>query len=404
MMRPFNLHHTVLGLVILFVLTVVPSVAQNTGTVSPMKAEIVNVKTSVNIRSGAGSSHPSVGKIPNGSTVDVLNSDKAPWILIEYNGLRGYVFDKYIDVKADAPASGKEELKEQGAKNAFGHTVPLKWCFIIILVLAFCNLCLTINSHSDVRLMPRLTWMVIFNGMLILTYFSHDTRLLVDNHWTGGWLNGYAMAFVNSLLMAFLLYVEYRVYHTVCYGIALTTMGEEQCENFHPKKIFWYTILVVIVTLALALLLPLAFWIPGVMYLVFIIKQIRLFHPQYHKALAVFLLSLLTLCVCAILMYTFIKMLVLGVLAIFFSLAFIKALPEAASETMKDYERMNREEEAKRQNQNTNTEPQDDYDMVIEKGGTFGEDVKAKSGYFGTAVDEHGRKWEKNSDGTYSRS
>ena len=43
------------------------------------------------------------------------------------------------------------------------------------------------------------------------------------------------------------------------------------------------------------------------------------------------------------------------------------------------------------------------YDIEIKGGGKYGEDVKAKTGFFGTAYDENGRRWKKNSDGTYSK-
>ncbi len=44
-----------------------------------------------------------------------------------------------------------------------------------------------------------------------------------------------------------------------------------------------------------------------------------------------------------------------------------------------------------------------EYDTIITKGGTYGEDIKAKSGLLGTLKDENGKTWERRADGSVEK-
>ncbi|MEW8956511.1 SH3 domain-containing protein, partial [Clostridium sp.] len=57
---------------------------------------IVNAKSGLNIRSGAGTNYSILGAIPNGATVN-LSSKEGNWWKVSYNDLNGYVSGDYIN-------------------------------------------------------------------------------------------------------------------------------------------------------------------------------------------------------------------------------------------------------------------------------------------------------------------
>lgn len=75
----------------------------NTNTsFTPYKATI-KVSGSLNVRSGAGTTHSIVSSLQNGTVVTVSN-EKDGWLYITYNGVSGYISSAYA-VKGDAPAT-----------------------------------------------------------------------------------------------------------------------------------------------------------------------------------------------------------------------------------------------------------------------------------------------------------
>lgn len=93
----------------------------------------------------------------------------------------------------------------------------------------------------------------------------------------------------------------------------------------------------------------------------------------------------------------FIKMLVFGVLAIVLLLGFMKALPSAVSEAVKESNR----QEARSQQEEPN-QPEDEFTNALKDG--YGNEVKTKDyDWSGTQVDKWGTKYEKQDDGSYKK-
>ena len=68
--------------------------------------KVVNISSSLNIRSGAGTGHSIVGTLHNGETVDIIEKS-GDWYHINHNGITGYVSAQYlqeVSVNTSAPA------------------------------------------------------------------------------------------------------------------------------------------------------------------------------------------------------------------------------------------------------------------------------------------------------------
>ncbi|WP_078594212.1 peptidoglycan-binding protein [Evansella clarkii] len=53
--------------------------------------------TSLNVRSGPGTSHSTIGSLPNGTQVEILNRESNGWIKISFNNSVGYVSGQFIE-------------------------------------------------------------------------------------------------------------------------------------------------------------------------------------------------------------------------------------------------------------------------------------------------------------------
>jgi N-acetylmuramoyl-L-alanine amidase len=65
---------------------------------------ITGVTTSLNVRSGPGTSHGVIDSLSNGTQVEILSSQSNGWLRISYNGGNtGYVSGQYVDVTGTTP-------------------------------------------------------------------------------------------------------------------------------------------------------------------------------------------------------------------------------------------------------------------------------------------------------------
>ncbi|MBE6047672.1 MAG: SH3 domain-containing protein, partial [Clostridium sp.] len=92
--------------------------AIDSSTSSSKKGKVVNISSSLNIRSGAGTGHSIVGRLTNGATVDILGKNGG-WYHVNSNGVTGYVSAEYL--KEESSASGTQE-----SKSTYGSTSSSK--------------------------------------------------------------------------------------------------------------------------------------------------------------------------------------------------------------------------------------------------------------------------------------
>ena len=167
------------------------------------------------------------------------------------------------------------------------------------------------------------------NIMLVLTYFSHGLENLVNHNWTGGWLDGYVMVFINAVLLGVIMLVEHRCFVNMSWSLAHKFVPNEKWKKFKPARLFWIFPLFIVSFLTI-LYIPLVS-IGLILFVVYyIIRQVILFHPRYDIALIVFFFSIFSSICCAVLFYTFIWSLLLGILAI----CLIAAIPETVGKTV----------------------------------------------------------------------
>ncbi len=62
----------------------------------------MQVNSSLNVRSGPGTSYSSIGSLANGAKVSLL-SQSGEWYAISYNGQTGYIFSSYVKLDSSVP-------------------------------------------------------------------------------------------------------------------------------------------------------------------------------------------------------------------------------------------------------------------------------------------------------------
>ena len=301
----------------------------------------VNVSDRLNVRESPSKSAPVISVLFDGDiinstteTLELQNNDGVEWATIQLSdGRKGYVAAEYLtSYEPKKPVKNQQTSWAQRFLDWFENLISLKWCFIIIIVLAVCNYSISRKNddeYEDFFYVIKPLFYILMNLMLVLTYFSHGLEDLVDHHWTGGWLDGYVMVFVNAVLLGVVMLVEHRCFVDMSWSLAHKFVPKEKWRKFKPARLFWILPLLIVGFFTMLYLpivaLALAGW--GLYY---IVRQMLLFHPRYDIALIVFFFSIFSCISCAVLIYTFFWSLVLGFLAI----CFLSAAPQATSKTI----------------------------------------------------------------------
>lgn len=71
----------------------------------------VNSSNGVNLREGPGTGYKTISNIPNGSEVDIVDSDE-DWVKVEYRGKTGFVSRQYLS--EDKPRTGNRSSSSSG--------------------------------------------------------------------------------------------------------------------------------------------------------------------------------------------------------------------------------------------------------------------------------------------------
>ena len=365
----------------------------------------VNVSDKLNVRESPSKSAPVVSVLSDGDivtstseTLELHNNDGIEWAeILLADGRKGYVAASYL-----TSCDVKETVKDSQASwiqrflDWFENSISLKWCFIIILILAVLNYCISRvndNESGDYYYVTKPLFYILMNLMLVLTYFSHGLEDLVNHYWTGGWLDGYVMVFVNAVLLGVVMLVEHRCFVDMSWSLAHKFVPKEKWSKFKPARLFWMLPLFGVGFFVL-MYIPLIAAIIAGFGLYYIVRQMILFHPRYDIALIVFFFSIFSCISCAVLIRTFFWSLVLG----FLGICLLRALPGAASTTISQAA-----SDTSTEDNSSFQDEADDYSIVLKDAGIFGSDLKAKEHGFTSVKDEYGDIWERNDDGTYRR-
>ena len=263
----------------------------------------VNVSDRLNVRESPSKSAPVISVLFDGDiinstteTLELQNNDGVEWATIQLSdGRKGYVAAEYLtSYEPKKPVKNQQTSWAQRFLDWFENLISLKWCFIIIIVLAVCNYSISRKNddeYEDFFYVIKPLFYILMNLMLVLTYFSHGLEDLVDHHWTGGWLDGYVMVFVNAVLLGVVMLVEHRCFVDMSWSLAHKFVPKEKWRKFKPARLFWILPLLIVGFFTMLYLpivaLALAGW--GLYY---IVRQMLLFHPRYDIALIVFFFSI----------------------------------------------------------------------------------------------------------------
>lgn len=360
-------------------------------------ARVVNVKEFANIRLEPRRGAEVVGQVALDQTVVVLDSISQPWMHVDYQGQTGYINTKYLVEEVAQEPVPVVRRYDRGVKNALGQFISLKYFFIILIILCFVNWSFTLVPEIPYK--RRLWVWLLMNGWLLLMFCTHDIQLLVNNHWTGGWLNGYVVAVLNALVFAAIFVLEYNTYASVTHALKDALLDEESAKKFHPLNYLGLIVLTVI-SIFLAFVvgpwtLLFFFW-----FLYKTVRMVRLFKPKYLYGLVVVFIAMFTVAACAILFYTFIKMLVIGILAVYAAMAAPKLLAHGVSSAVDNALKPSEPEPVSESEPNT-----DLTGCPIELDDSDGNRLNARSLNSDAShlKDENGVEWDRKFDGSYRK-
>jgi cell wall-associated NlpC family hydrolase len=93
------------------------SVALTVGSAGLAMAATAAATTTVNIRSGPGTSHAVVGGLVRGQRISTTSRPRAGWVAVAFAGRRAYVASRYLDSKGALPAK-PTKINTAGTKIA----------------------------------------------------------------------------------------------------------------------------------------------------------------------------------------------------------------------------------------------------------------------------------------------
>ena len=100
--------------------------SSHTPTISNTSAsglgKVINISSSINIRSGAGTEHSVVGTLHNSETVNILEKS-GDWYHVSHNGITGYIFAEYLQ-EVSSESSSKSQVSSR-TLNKTGKVVNI---------------------------------------------------------------------------------------------------------------------------------------------------------------------------------------------------------------------------------------------------------------------------------------
>lgn len=310
-----------------------------------------------------------IGKVPGNNVLNVINqTEDGEWFEVKYNNLHGYAKSEYIKRCERKPAFGDNVSRIFKMTNSLvpPWSNPLKtWMtkglLIIAIIIGFIHKGLSEDSKTHIVLTSILSIIVI----LYVVYMGSNALWFFNVSKSGGWM----WFFIHVLL--FLFFVSIQVG-----SFLYTKLSLPVNLNFGITCVILFFVGLIVCTFIGSKYVP---WLFGAFILSQVTQCVMIGRKGYTwYAIAYFIIMAATVML-------LLPTLIIGIIATvcMLMIAFISN-DDCTDKNVPEYQ-----EEPK-------------FDIEIKGGGIFGEDIKAKTDVFG-AVDENGRRWTKNNDGTYSK-
>lgn len=310
----------------------------------------IDVETTLNVRAAPDANAEVLYTLSDGTIVSPILIENG-WAEIIKNGQKGYISTKFIrELYSDKGHLVSSE--KWNFKKWFSNLVSLKVCYGIIVVLIILNWFFSVAVPRNELLGIRCSLFLALLVMIILCYFGQRMEDLVNHNWTGGWLNGYFLAFVNAVVLGSSVVQLYNSYIGCTAAAARKAIEDSDVQfcDLNIKFFFWFLPLAPIPFLILLIVIHfrvLPYWVTGVVgvallvYMagVFIknaIRNYRLIWPHYWIATFITFSGIATMVSIVIMIYVSILMLLLGVLVSGFVMGLLKTAPGTVAEYMSE--------------------------------------------------------------------
>lgn len=329
----------------------------------------------LNIRESPSVDAAIVGKIPGNKRLNVISkTDDGKWYEVEYNQMHGYAKSEYIK-KCEHKATFGENVTQ--IINMTNYFVP-KWSspiktwmttglLIMAIVIGLIHKCLGEDSENN-EIHIALTSILSISVIVYILYMGNNAMWFFNISKSGGW----TWFFINIAL--FLLLVAIQI------GSFLYTKSAMPVSlTLGIVSVVVFFVGLITCTFIGAQYVP---WLFGAFLLSQIIQCVIIGRKgSIWNAIAYFIIMSATVLL-------LIPTIIIGIIAAI-SLLVLSFI--ANDKSIRDDKPTN------------NYEEEPEYDITIKGGGVLGGDIKAKTDVFGDAIDESGREWKRNEDGTYSR-
>lgn len=381
------------------------------------KLYVVDVETVLNVRETPNANAKVLFTIPDRRVV-VPTSIENGWAKVTIDGQTGYISEKYIRESVSQNNQAEGEKKEWNFRSWFEDIVSLKLCYTLIIILLILNWIYTIAIPRDEQLGTRCGLYIALLCMMLLTYFGQDMKDLVNHHWTGGWLDGYFLAFVNAIVLSASVVQLYNSF-VGCSCAAAKKAIEGTDVKFSQLSIdfyLWFLPLAALIIFVALLLTAIPFGgyvsVAIILYTIyrFIKKTVvnyRLMKPHYWIATFIPLSGLITMICIALMIYVSFFMLLLGIAVCAFCMGAIRSAPSAVGQALdaattpsdnSDEEEQTRLEE-ERNSQKGSLSWDNEY--INDGNGRSNRITDVDSD--GTIRDQHGGKWRDRGFGNYEK-
>ncbi|MGG7176893.1 SH3 domain-containing protein [Clostridium paraputrificum] len=94
----------------------------NNGSATGEKGQVINITTSLTVRSGASTSSAAIGYLKNGAEVEITG-ESGSWYKINYNGTTGYVHKDYVKKAGSSDSGSSNNGGSTNVETIKGHVV-----------------------------------------------------------------------------------------------------------------------------------------------------------------------------------------------------------------------------------------------------------------------------------------
>lgn len=362
--------------VVMGIITTATAYAENNSDSVVYYKVVLDENNVLNIRQEPSADADVVGKVPGNTKLDVISqTDDGEWYEVKYQECHGYAKSEYVKRYERKAGFGDNVSKMLAMSNILApkwSNPHNSWVTIGLLILGIIIVFVQKYLSEDSEVHIVLTSILGTAIILYMLYMGSNALWFLNSSKVEGlgWiiLNIFAFLYFVVIYVSSFYYTKKAMPVTPTFGIAIIGLffvGLVVCAFVGSKY---------------------APWLFGILVFSQIIQSVIIGRKGYiWYAIAYFVMA-------AALVMLLIPAFIIGVVVgiVLFCLMFLGSISKEDSTSSSSRDTYSSPEEPK-------------YDIEIKGGGKYGEDVKAKTGFFGTAYDENGRRWKKNSDGTYSK-